>query len=126
MVRSARLSRSPLRALLGCVTVCAAFAGGVAFEHFGRDANAQSAGISTLYVPPGGLVFRGMDGRPLARISQDAHGGALELYDERREVAARLQGGPHTPVLAQQNPYTSPYSLEDRDPWTVAAPPPQP
>jgi len=113
--------RSSWRALLWSLTVCAAFVGGVAYEHFGREANAQSAGISTLYVPPGGLVFRAMDGKPLARISQDAHGGALELYDDRREVAARFQGS-RTPVLAQQNPYT----VDDRDPWTVAAPAEQP
>jgi hypothetical protein len=59
-----------------------------------------------------------MDGKPLARISQDSHGGALELYDDRREVATRLQGS-RTPVLAQQNPYT----LDERDAWTVAVPP---
>ena len=109
--------RSSSRGLLWAFTVCSAFVGGIAFEHFGREANAQSAGISTLYVPPGGLVFRAMDGKPLARISQDSHGGALELYDDRREVAARLQGS-RMPVLAQQNPYT----LEERDPWTVSAP----
>jgi hypothetical protein len=113
--------RSSSRALLWSLTVGVAFVGGIAFEHFGREANAQSAGISTLYVPPGGLVFRAMDGKPLARISQDSHGGALELYDDRREVATRLQG-PRMPVLAQQNPYT----LDDRDPWTVSAPPEQP
>ncbi len=109
------------RALLWSLTVCAAFVGGIAFEHFGRNANAQSAGISSLYVPPGGLVFRAMDGKPLARISQDSHGGALELYDDRREVSARFHGS-RTPALAQQNPYT----LDDRDPWTVAAPPEPP
>ncbi|HEY3821874.1 MAG TPA: hypothetical protein VGL81_32130 [Polyangiaceae bacterium] len=105
------------RALLWSLTVCGAFVGGVAFEHFGRDANAQSAGISTLYVPAGGLVFRAMDGKPLARISEDSHGGALELFDDRREVAARFQGS-RPPPLARQNPYT----LDDRDPWVVSAP----
>ena len=113
--------RSSSRALFWSLTVCAAFVGGVAFEHFGREANAQSAGISTLYVPPGGLVFRAMDGKPLARISEDSHGGALELFDDRREVSARFQGS-RTPHLAQQNPYT----LDERDPWLVAAPPEQP
>lgn len=113
--------RSSSRALLWSLTVCVAFVGGIAFEHFGREANAQSAGISTLYVPPGGLVFRAMDGKPLARISQDSHGGALELYDDRREVSTRLQSS-RNPALAQQNPYT----VDDRDPWTVASPPEQP
>jgi hypothetical protein len=101
--------------------VCIAFVGGVAFEHFGREAKAQSAGISTLYVPAGGLVFRSMDGKPLARISEDSHGGALELFDDRREVSARFQGS-RTPVLAQQNPYT----LEERDPFSVSVPVGQP
>jgi hypothetical protein len=110
------------RPVLWLVTVCLAFVGGVAFEHFGREAKAQSGGVSTIYVPLGGLVFRGMDGKPLARISEDSHGGALELYDDRREVSARLQGGARTPVLAQQNPYT----VDDRDPWTLAVPPEQP
>ncbi len=118
------MSRSmrPPRALLWSLTLGLAFVGGIAFEHFGRDANAQSAGISTLYVPSGGLVFRSMDGKPLARIAQDARGGTFELFDDRREVSARFQGGPRTPVLAQQNPYT----LEERDPWTVGAPAAQP
>jgi hypothetical protein len=111
--------RSPSRALLWSLTVCVAFVGGVAFEHFGREAKAQSAGISTLYVPAGGLVFRSMDGKPLARISEDSHGGALELFDDRREVSARFQGS-RTPVLAQQNPYT----LEERDPFSGPAPSP--
>jgi hypothetical protein len=110
------MPRPSPRALLWSLTVCAAFVGGIAFEHFGREARAQSAGISTLYVPPGGLVFRSMDGKPLARISQDAHGGgALEVFDERREVAVRVDGqrDGHAPVLAHENPYT----LDERDPF---------
>jgi len=109
--------RRSSRALLWSLTVCAAFVGGVAYEHFGREAKAQSGGISTLYVPPGGLVFRSMDGKPLARISEGSHGGALELYDDRHEVSLRMQGA-RTPVLAHENPYT----VDDRDPWTVGAP----
>ncbi|HEX3344095.1 MAG TPA: hypothetical protein VHS09_05950 [Polyangiaceae bacterium] len=108
----------PSRALPWLLSVCLAFVGGIAFECSGREAQAQSAGISTLYVPAGGLVFRAMDGHPLARISEDAHGGAFELYDDRREVAARLHPS-RTPALAQQNPYT----LDERDPWTPAGPP---
>lgn len=110
--------RSSTRALLWSLSVCAAFVGGIAYEHSGREAQAQSAGISTLYVPAGGLVFRSVDGKPLARISEDSHGGALELYDDRREVSLRMQGRNAAPVLAHENPYT----LDDRDPWTVSAP----
>jgi hypothetical protein len=104
------------RALVWTLSVFAAFAAGVASEHFGREAHADSmTGVSTLYVPPGGLVFKATDGTPLARIGRDAHGGTLELYDEHGEIAGRRQHGPRvTPALLRENPY-----VDMRDPWTT-------
>lgn len=58
-----------------------------------------------------------MDGKPLARIAEDSHGGTLELYDYCREVSMRMQGR-GAPVLAHENPYT----VDDRDPFIVGAP----
>lgn len=111
------------RALLWTLSICAAFAAGVASEHLGREAHADSmTGVSTLYVPPGGLVFKATDGTPLARIGRDAHGGTLELYDERGEIAGRRppRGSRTAPALVRDNPYA-----DMRDPWTsqpVASP----
>jgi hypothetical protein len=45
--------------------------------------HAQSnAFASTVYVPSDGLVFRTFDGHVIAKLSHDAHGGALEVFDE--------------------------------------------
>jgi hypothetical protein len=108
------------RAVLWAVTVCAAFTAGVAFEHFGREAHADSVtGVSTLYVPAGGLVFRAVDGTPLARVGRDAHGGTLELYDEHGQIAgARAPRGPRAAPVLYENPY-----VDVRDPWTTEAVP---
>ncbi|HEY8088702.1 MAG TPA: hypothetical protein VIF09_12675 [Polyangiaceae bacterium] len=110
------MSRWLPRPLVLLFTACTAFVGGVAYEHLGHDAQAQAAGVTTLYVPQGGLVFRSVDGAPLARISKDARGGVVEVYDERHEVATRLSA-PHgsRPRLVDDNPYAS--NDEDLDPF---------
>ena len=96
------------RPLVLVLTACVAFVSGVAYEHFGHDAQAQAGGPTTLYVPPGGLVFRSVDGAPLARISKDARGGVFEVYDERHEVASRLAAPTgRRPQLVDDNPYAS-------------------
>jgi hypothetical protein len=96
------------RPLVLLFTACTAFVSGVAYEHLGHDAQAQSASVSTLYVPQGGLVFRSVDGSPLARISKGARGGVVEVYDERHEVASRLSAPRgNLPRLVDDNPYAS-------------------
>jgi hypothetical protein len=68
------------------------------------------------------LIFRTPDGKAIARLSRDAHGGVLELYDDRQEAAARLSGA----VLGASHPAArEPFALDDDDPWTAPkAPPP--
>ncbi len=113
--------RTPLsRLVIGAAALLAAFAAGVAFEHFGRDAHAESmTTVSTLYVPPGGLVFRSMDGSPIARLSRGPHGGTLEMYDDRREVAERYPASPRgVPALVRENPYAG----DEKDPWMPDGP----
>ncbi|HEY6461810.1 MAG TPA: hypothetical protein VIY73_16710 [Polyangiaceae bacterium] len=105
--RPLRAFHSMPRPLVLLLTACTAFVAGVSYEHFGRDAQAQSAGVSTVYVPPGGVVFRSLDGAPLARITRDAHGGVLEMYDDHREVTTRVGAGhPRGVALAEDNPYS--------------------
>jgi hypothetical protein len=107
------------RAPVWILSVCAAFVAGVAFEHFGREAHADSVtSVSTLYVPAGGLVFRSIDGTPLARISRDSHGGTLELYDEHGELAPR--GASRTPTAVPAKVAENPY-VDIRDPFTTSA-----
>ncbi len=77
------------------LTVVAAFAGGVGTSHLlEREARAQSgAQPASVYVPAEGLAFRGVDGRIIARLSYDGHGGAFEVYDNRERPAGALRPG---------------------------------
>jgi hypothetical protein len=71
-----------------------AFAGGIAsYRWLVPDARAQASPLaSTVYVPSDGLAFRSFDGRVVARLSYDSHGGAFELYDEHEQPATRVRG----------------------------------
>src|SRR3977135_3408142 len=71
--------------------------------------------ISTIYVPPSGLVFQSGDGRPIARLSRDAAGGVFELYDNRQQVARRVHSMPPANANA--------HMIDDVDPGTVALDP---
>jgi len=71
------------RLLQVLLTVVAAFVGGLLsprlFEHVAR---AEQSAASTVYVPADGLTFRTFDGRVVARLSYDAHGGIFDVYRE--------------------------------------------
>jgi hypothetical protein len=74
-------------------------AGIVASQLWVRDARAQAAPFAaTIYVPSDGLAFRTFDGRVVARLSYDAHGGVFELYDEREQPAAHVRADAFTRV----------------------------
>jgi hypothetical protein len=80
-----------------------------------RDAHGGSgSATATVYVPADGLVFRSLDGRPLGRLSRDANGAVLELYDDREHVTARL------PPLEGCAPESSCLEV---DPWTKSGTP---
>ena len=100
------------------VTIVAAFAAGAVFQHLSaREAHAQTtSSLSTIYVPSDGLVFRTLDGKPIARLSRDAHGGFFELYDDRHEGAARFSSG----ALGVPHAASEPYVLDQDDPWRPA------
>jgi hypothetical protein len=80
-------SRSSLFAL----AVVAAFAAGVLSQRIRMpEAHADTtSSTATVYVPSEGLVFRTLDGTPIARISRDSRGGVFELYDEQQRPARR-------------------------------------
>jgi hypothetical protein len=80
-----------LRLPLVLVAAALVFAGGVLSSGlFLRDARAQTAPFAaTLYVPSDGIAFRSFEGRVVARLSYDAHGGVIELYDEHEQPSAR-------------------------------------
>lgn len=92
-----------------------------------RVARAQpQSSISTIYVPSDGLLFRSLDGRPIARLTRDVNGGLLELYDERDEPATRLSSADHHGGLRVNGPPSIParlFTLDEEDPWV---PRPQP
>jgi hypothetical protein len=80
---------SPAAAL----AVAASFAAGLlASQLWVRDAHAQAAPFAaTIYVPSDGLAFRTFDGRVIARLSYDAHGGVFALYDEHEQPVANVR-----------------------------------
>jgi hypothetical protein len=112
--------RRPLLSRTFLVAILAALAGGVVSHHlWPRAAHADvTSSTSAIYVPWEGLVFRTPDGKAIARLSRDAHGGLLELYNDRQEEAARLSGGA---ISASHPAAREPYSLDDDDPWTAGS-----
>lgn len=110
--------RRPVARLVSALAALAvAFALGVASQHLAvREARAQTlpALTATFYVPGDGLMFKTLDGRPLARLSRDASGGVFELYDDRGQVAQRVSAGSvaatwtaPTPKELHPNPYAT-------------------
>jgi hypothetical protein len=81
--------------------IIAAFACGLLSSRFPvREAHAQSSYLaSTVYVPSDGLAFRAFDGRVVAKLSYDTHGGVFEIYDEHEHLAASVRGGGVTPAM---------------------------
>lgn len=91
----------PYRFPFAVLAVLAAFAGGFASSHlFERSAQAQTAPLaSTIYVPVDGLAFRTFDGRVIARLSYDRHGGVFDVYngDERPSAGLRVDSAAERP-----------------------------
>lgn len=116
--------------LLG-VALTAALGGALVSHAFwAHEAQAQGASsISTIYVPADGVVFRSFDGRPIARLSRDAHGGLLEVYDEHDEATVRVSSGTFSPLKNSGIEATGAsrvFTLDDQDPWLAAPPSPGP
>jgi hypothetical protein len=103
------------------LALVAAFGGGLGSSHLiERDARAQSSfqmpQTAAVYVPPEGLAFRALDGRVIARLSYDAHGGSFEVYDHHEHPAAALRAGfvadaPRTPATLPVATVSLPSSL---------------
>lgn len=103
---------------------------GSALGHWGwpRDARAQSqSSVSTVLVPPGGLVFRSPEGRTIARLSRDESGGVIELYDNDEQVVSRLTARHSTRSARSSDCTCTPASqsvmLDNIDPWSASSPP---
>ena len=119
--------RPPLAIL---AVLVATFAGGMASPRWTeREAIARQPQTATMYVPPDGLLFRAPDGRAIARLSYDAHGGVFEVIDDDVQMhwrpvtivpAQLLAGAERTVRLFQKvQPDRQPAHL--RDPGAQAA-----
>ncbi len=87
-----------------------------------RVAGAQ-AFSSTIQVPRGGLTFRAPDGRAVARVSYDEHGGIFEVLDEHGRAVSTLGAGAAESPLATKPSAKTVWSVDDTpDPWV--RPPP--
>jgi hypothetical protein len=108
------------RKLVLPTAIGAAFVAGLGSHHvWPREAHAQAiVSLSTIYVPPDGLVFRALDGKPIAKLSRDGHGALFELYDDARESSARFSRG----LIGAARPPREPYIVDDDDPF-VGRPP---
>ena len=103
---------------------------GAALGHWAwpRDARAEPASSgSTVYVPSGGLVFRTLDGRPIVRLSGEAAGGVIELYDDEEQVTSRITANASTiprarPADCACGPTPQSVMLDDLDPWAARQP----
>jgi len=85
--------RLPMRLPIAVTALVATFAAGIAVSQLWvHEAHAQTNPFAaTIYVPTDGLAFRTFDGRVVARLSHDAHGGVFELYDERELPVTRVR-----------------------------------
>jgi hypothetical protein len=84
-------ARFPLSVALP-VVVTAFLCGLLASRFFVPEAHAQSSALaSTIYVPSDGLVFRTFDGHVIAKLSHDARGGVLELFDAHEHPSAAIR-----------------------------------
>jgi hypothetical protein len=81
-------------AVLAAIVAVSGFGGGVVSGRLFavRDANAQARSpASSINVAASGLLFRGPDGRVIARLSSDAGGGVFELFDAHEQLGARMR-----------------------------------
>jgi hypothetical protein len=87
-----------------CISV---FAAGIGAAKLVGEARADARpSTATIYVPPEGLVFRGADGRSIARLSSDASGGVFELYNAQEQPAAKLRASTFTGTIDLAAPRT--------------------
>jgi hypothetical protein len=85
---------------LASLLALAAFSGGLvsgAVWH-GREAHAQERPVTTtINVGPQGLVFRGPEGKAIARLSADpVQGGVFELFNAQELPGARMRAAVFT------------------------------
>jgi hypothetical protein len=99
-----------VRLPIAITALAAAFTAGIVASHlWERDAHAQALPFAaTIYVPSDGLAFRTFDGRVVARLSHDAHGGMFELFDEHEQAAGRVRAdsfvrAPSSPVATSRS-----------------------
>jgi hypothetical protein len=84
-----------VRSPFAILALAVAFGGGLASSRLlEREASAQSPQqTAAVYVPAEGLAFRALDGRVVARLSYDGHGGHFQLYDQHERPSVALRPG---------------------------------
>jgi hypothetical protein len=97
--------------------IAAAFVAGVVSHYLcPRDAHAEAIiSLSTIYVPPDGLVFRALDGKPIAKLSRNGRSALFELYDDSQETPARFPHG----AIGTSHPQREPYVVDEDDPFVA-------
>jgi hypothetical protein len=85
-----------LRLVISTVALLVTFLGGAITSRL-VEGQAQARPVvsqpASVFVPPDGLAFRTMDGRIIARVSYDARGGFLEVYDNNERPTGAFRSG---------------------------------
>jgi len=83
------------RLAIATVALVATFFGGALTSHLieGQAQAKAAAQPASVFVPPEGLAFRTLDGRIIARVSYDARGGFIEVYDNNERPTGTLRSG---------------------------------
>ena len=80
-------------AVLAAIVAVSGFGGGLVSGRLFAvpDAQAQGRSTTSINVGAGGLVFRDMNGRILAKLSSDGSGGVFELFNANEQAGARMR-----------------------------------
>ena len=80
-------------AVLAAIVAVSGFGGGVVSGRLSSvtEARAQGRSMTSVDVGASGLVFRGPNGRVIAKLSSDAGGGVFELFDANEQPGARMR-----------------------------------
>jgi hypothetical protein len=102
-------------AVLAAIVAVSGFGGGIVSGRLFavNEAQAQGRLPTSIDVGAGGLVFRGPNGRVIAKLSSDASGGVFELFNANEQPGARLRA----------NSFSGGFDVTPRAPIALPLPP---
>jgi hypothetical protein len=111
-------------AILAAIVAVSGFGGGLVSGRVFAvpEAHAQGAWTTTsINVGGAGLVFRGPDGRVIAKLSSDASGGVFELFNAHEQPGARMRATSFSGVMEVLPPPRAPLAVPPPNPYARQA-----